>query len=108
LLNNCQTQQFFTPASPAAAELVHSYMANTQPKSLLSLKPNEQLLSQAGQFPRVVQRPNYLTDALFKDRYDANPFHTYRHQAKPVANDPASNVLDFAQARMRFEPPSRL
>ena len=36
------------------------------------------LLSLAGDRPVIAQRPNYLSDAPFRDRFDANPYHQPR------------------------------
>lgn len=107
LLNNCATQQFFAPASPSAADLIHTYLANTQPASLLTLKDDQQVLSQSGQMPRITRRPNYLTDAMFQGRFDANPFYAHTSHAIALC-ETSDNVFNFAEARARFEPPYRL
>jgi type IV secretion system protein VirD4 len=94
LLNNCRTQQYFAPASPAAAEQLHDYLAGSQPRSLLHLKPHQTLLSRSGSLPEILHRANYMTDTLYRGRFDPNPYYAKRnnHRSTPP---PAPNVIPF-------------
>jgi len=94
LLNNCRTQQYFAPASPAAAEQLHDYLAGSQPRSLLDLKPQQALLSRSGSRPQIIHRANYMTDTLYRGRYDPNPYFTHRNKTRRVAPT-APNVIPF-------------
>lgn len=95
LLNNCRTQQYFAPASPAAAEQLHDYLSGSQPRSLLDLKPSQALLSRTGSRPQIIRRANYLRDPMFAGRFDPNPFYANRREHVGSVEPMPENVIPF-------------
>jgi len=93
LLNNCRCQQYFAPASPAAAQQLHDYLAGSNPRSLLDLKPDQTLLSRSGSRPQIIRRANYLRDPMFADRFDPNPFYTNRTPHAHAKEPWGANVI---------------
>ena len=108
LLNNCQSQQIFAPASPHAAADLEEYLAGASPVALSSLGPDDVLVTRKGERPRVLRRADYRHDPQYAGQFDANPF--YRHRAQPATapETRSGNVLAFPEQRPHPEPRCRL
>ncbi|MCB0082056.1 MAG: type IV secretory system conjugative DNA transfer family protein, partial [Caldilineaceae bacterium] len=106
LLNNCQVQQFFAPASPHAAAEIETYLAGSNTEPVAGLSANDVLVSRKGRRPRVLRRADYRRDVEFMGRFEPNPF--YRHH-RPAADPSAihtfgDNVLSFPTRRPPADP----
>lgn len=75
IFNNCKVFQAFGCNTLAAATAVAEACGYPEPMDLLNLDADEMLLMIGGDEPVIAQRPNYLADAPFRGRFDANPFH---------------------------------
>lgn len=88
ILNNSSVHQYFGAATPMAANRLQDYLADTCPRSIATLKPNEATLYRPRHPGAVVRMPNYLTDAMFQGLYDSNPFYAGNDELPlPLADD---------------------
>ena len=76
LYNNCRIQQDFGITNARFARQVSQVTGYPFHREILKLDNDEMILQVAGDEAVIAQRPNYLTDSVFKDRVDENPFHT--------------------------------
>jgi type IV secretion system protein VirD4 len=72
ILNNSAVIQVFGLANGWAAKSLGEIMDMT-PNELLSMSTKHQALLRPGHEPRVTQRVDYLTDAIFAGLFDPNP-----------------------------------
>ncbi|WP_414463375.1 type IV secretory system conjugative DNA transfer family protein [Hyphomicrobium sp. DY-1] len=87
ILNNSSFHQYFGAATPMAARLLQDYLADTCPRPVTALKPNELALYRPGQRGTVVRTPNYLNDAMFAGLFENNPFHAAQPELALVDED---------------------
>lgn len=73
MINNCAVLQSFGPNTQRAAAESTEVMGFMTASEFLALERDEMLLQIAGDEAVVARRPNYLTDPIFADRFDANP-----------------------------------
>ena len=76
LYNNCRIHQNFGITNARLAKQIAALTDYPSHVETLKLDNDEMLLQVAGDETVIAQRPNYLTDALFKGQADPNPFHT--------------------------------
>ncbi len=75
LYNNCRVHQDFGITNARFAKQVSQLTDYLDHREILKLDNDEMLLQMAGDETVIAQRPNYLTDAVFKGQSDANPYH---------------------------------
>lgn len=76
LINNCGVLQAFGATRHGAAEPIGDIVGgNKTIRQLMSLDPQQQLLSIAGQSVRTMRLMKYYEDPAFKGRFDPNPLH---------------------------------
>jgi len=76
LYNNCRIHQNFGITNAKISKEVSQLTDYPFHREILKLDNDEMLLQVAGDEVVIAQRPNYLTDSLFKGQIDVNPFHT--------------------------------
>jgi len=76
IYNNCRVHQNFGITNARFAKQISQLTDYPYYREILKLDNDEMILQVAGDEAVIAQRPNYLSDALFKDQTDANPFHT--------------------------------
>lgn len=76
IINNCKVVQSFGYPNMRAARTGVDLSGFSSAHELLDLDTDEMLLMIAGDEAVIAQRPNYLSDPIFRGQYDANPFHT--------------------------------
>lgn len=72
IVNNSNVQQHFGAKAPPSRASLRSYLGDALPKNELS---ETQQLIFSGASTKVLRRPSYLHDALFKGLASPNPFH---------------------------------
>lgn len=92
ILNNSSVHQYFGAATPMALSNLQTYLGDSCPRPVATLKPNQVTLYRPQQQGTVARLPNYLTDALFQDLYDRNPFHAGNAELTLVDDDPDFEV----------------
>ena len=75
MTNNCSMLQCFGATSAAGARDLADFLGLANAQFVEGLEPGEMAVQIAGRRPLVAQRLNYLTDAMFAGRFDANPFY---------------------------------
>lgn len=76
LYNNCRIHQNFGITNARFAKNISELTGYPSHHEILKLDNDEMLLQVAGDETVIVQRPNYMTDSLFTNLADPNPFHT--------------------------------
>ncbi len=76
LYNNCRIHQDFGITNAKFAKQVSDLTGYPFYREILKLDNDEMILQVAGDEAVIAQRPNYITDAIFKGLADPNPFHT--------------------------------
>jgi type IV secretion system protein VirD4 len=81
IVNNCSVVQMFGPKNQRMAQEFASLVGGVRSRTIMQMPATHQLLLVNGK-PMFCQRPNYLKDAMFHGRYDANPmYRSPRHVA---------------------------
>lgn len=75
MYNNCRVHQMFGITTLHMARSICALNWYGHPSEVLGLDADEMILSIAGDQPVIAQRPNYLTDPIFKGLADRNPMH---------------------------------
>ena len=57
-------------------------------KTIMRMPSTHQAMLVNGEEPIICQRPNYLTDALFKGQYDENPMYRSPRHAERILAEP--------------------
>jgi type IV secretion system protein VirD4 len=73
LINNSAVLQFFGVSNYLSAKAIEQ-VTGILPSLIYSLQSDEQIILQ-GNLPVIARKLNYLTDPLFKGKFDANPFY---------------------------------
>lgn len=76
LLNNSKAVQAFGIPNRMAGEQVTAITGKPAMAEVLDMDRDEMLLQLAGDDAVIAQKPNYLTDKTFVNRFKPNPFHT--------------------------------
>jgi type IV secretion system protein VirD4 len=81
IVNNCSVVQMFGPKNQRMAQEFASLIGGVRSRTIMQMPTTHQMLLVNGR-PMFCQRPNYLKDAMFHGRYDANPmYRSPRHAA---------------------------
>jgi type IV secretion system protein VirD4 len=72
MINNCRVVQSFGPNNRNAAADMTDLVGFLSAEKFLALDQDEMLLQVAGDEAIIAQRPNYLTDPIFKGHFDPN------------------------------------
>ncbi len=80
LMNNCGVLQFFGSKNYQVARKIEE-ITGVPASAVRAMKPEEQLLVLDG-FAKVARKLDYLTDDLYRGRFDPNPF--YARKRKPL------------------------
>lgn len=87
ILNNCSIHQYFGASTPMAANLLQDYLADTCPRPVHALKPNQLTLYRPEHQGAVMRIPNYLSDPMFQGLYSRNPFYRTKHHLPALDED---------------------
>lgn len=85
IVNNCAIHQFMGARTWMAAEEVRKIVGIFDANEILRLQYQEMLLSIAGDETVVARQPSYLTDPVFRNQFDANPFYATHSETAPLA-----------------------
>ena len=88
MVNNCKVLQAFGANNMNAASAMASLTGYTRPWEILDLEFNEMLLLIGGDEAVIAQRPDYLSDPLFRGMYDENPLHDPSREIMPKIQKP--------------------
>lgn len=75
IVNNCHAVQVFGRMGPLAALHAADLMGLPKPDMLRDLKAEDMMLALGGDDPKIVRRPNYLSDAELARLASPNPFY---------------------------------
>jgi len=76
MFNNSHVTQSFGATNLRLARIIVSLMGGIHtPEEILELDSDEMALLMAGDQAVIAQKPNYLTDPIFKGMFDKNPYY---------------------------------
>lgn len=78
MYNNCRAHQYFGITTPLLADQIAHLTLKYSYSDVLELDADEMLLTLGGDMPVIAQKPNYLSDPPFRERYDNNPYYQPR------------------------------
>lgn len=85
MYNNCRVHQAFGFTTLQAADSITKLTGFHDPLEALRLDSDEMLLSVSGDETVIAQKPNYLTDPVFRGLYSDNPFYKGTGERPPTA-----------------------
>jgi type IV secretion system protein VirD4 len=84
IVNNCSVVQLFGPRNQRMAREYASLIGGISARTIMNMGPEHQVLLANGLGPQLCTRPNYLTDSLFRGRYESNPMYGRPEREGPV------------------------
>lgn len=75
MFNNSHVVQSFGATNLRLARTIASLVGVHTPEEILELDSDEMALLMAGDVSVIAQKPNYLTDPIFKGMFDKNPYY---------------------------------
>ena len=83
IVNNCSVVQMFGPKNQRMAKEFAGLVGGISSRAIMRMPATHQVLLVNGK-PMFCQRPNYLKDAMFQGRYDANPMYQRTEYKAPA------------------------
>jgi type IV secretion system protein VirD4 len=75
IVNNCAVVQLFGPRNQRMAKEFAELIGGISSRAVMRMEENQQVMLVNGSGPLLSVRPNYLTDAMFRGRFDDNPMY---------------------------------
>ena len=88
IVNNCAVVQLFGARNQRMAKEFARLIGGINARTIMRMPASHQAMLVNGEGPFVCKRPNYLTDAMFKGRYDANPMYRSPRHAERILTEP--------------------